>query len=97
MKEIKIESEQVIEFIQYVKHLNLNELNDLENELILVEYELADEKDTELIKAHQITKIDALKKLLNKAVELQSKINYIKLKLVIIDNEVKIRLRKKER
>lgn len=97
MKEIKIESEQVIEFIQYVKHLKLNELNDLENELILVEYELTDEKDTDLIKAHQITKIDALKKLLNKAVELQTKINYIQLKLVIIDNEVKVRLRKKER
>lgn len=95
MKEtLKLEPQHVIEFINYVKRLNLDELTDLTSELTCIEYELMKEKTTKIIQANLVTRIDLLKKALNEVVELQQRINIIKVKLTITDSETKSRYRK---
>ncbi len=97
MKEtLKLEPQQVIEFINYVKKLKLDGLNELASELTCIEYELAEEKSTKIIQANSITRIDLLRKALNSVVELQQRINIIKVKLTITDSEIKSRYRKLE-
>ena len=62
MKEtLKLEPQQVIEFINYVKRLTLDGLTDLTCELTCIEYELLEEKTTKIIQANSITRIDLLK------------------------------------
>lgn len=95
MKEtLKLEPQQVIEFINYVKRLTLDELTDLTSELTCIEYELLEETTTKIIQANSITRIDLLKKALNEVVDLQQRINIIKVKLIITDGETKSRYRK---
>ena len=95
MKEtLKLEPQQVIEFINYVKKLTLDGLTDLTSELTCIEYELMEEKTTKIIQANSITRIDLLRKALNEVVDLQQRINIIKVKLIITDSETKSRYRK---
>ncbi len=81
---MKLESDKIINFIEYLKKLNHEELTELEKEISKTTFDLMEEKTNAYCKSIKMTNISELKKELAKVVEYQEMINYNNIKKSLI-------------